>query len=233
MSKKRKARVSTTNAQPSPSTIPNSIKLLHPLPPVFPSSFCMQHEGNCPEVYAQGPSSIEKGDYRSRAARPTTAAIPGMAVCMAPAAFDELLDEPVAADDAAELALDPTLLACAKAELATLEALERAELAVEPAPAEAEEAFPLAPPAPKMVVEPTVVVPMVEPPDVSTETMAEVVIAEEDPPAPVEDEPDPPAPPTPKIVVEPTVVVPMVEPPEVSTETMAEVVIAEEDPPAP
>jgi hypothetical protein len=33
------------------------------------------------------------------------------------------------------------------------------------------------------VVEPIVVVPMMEPPEVSTETMAEVVIAEEDPPA--------------------------------------------------
>jgi hypothetical protein len=50
-----------------------------------------------------------------------------MAVCIAPAALDELdEDEPVAADaadDAAELALEPTLLAWDKAELATLEAL--------------------------------------------------------------------------------------------------------------
>ncbi len=76
------------------------------------------------------------------------------------------------------------------------------------------------------MVEPTVVV-KVEEPEVTTETMAEVVMAEE--------EADPPAtPPIPKIVVEPTVVV-KVEEPEVLTETIAEVVMAEEDadPPAP
>jgi hypothetical protein len=80
-----------------------------------------------------------------------------------------------------------------------------------------------------MVVEPTVVV-KVEEPEVSTETMAEVVMA-------LDEAPDPPAtPPMPKMVVEPTVVVMVLEP-EVSTETMAEVVMAEEeappDPPAP
>jgi hypothetical protein len=36
-------------------------------------------------------------------------------------------------------------------------------------------------PTPKIVVEPTVVVPMAEPPDDATETMAEVVIADEVP----------------------------------------------------
>jgi hypothetical protein len=153
----------------------------------------MQHEkGNCPEVYAQRPNSFEKSVYKRRAARPMAAAMPGMAVCMAPAAFEELVDEPVAeeAPDApAELALDAMLLAFDNAELAALEPLERAELALDPAWALAEEALPLAPP-PKMVVEPTVVV-KVEEPEVSTETIAEVVMAEEDPPA--EDEPDPPA----------------------------------------
>jgi hypothetical protein len=68
----------------------------------------------------------------------------------------------------------------------------------------------------------------VDEPEVSTETIAEVVTAEDDAP--------PATPPTPKIVVEPIVVV-KVEEPEVSTETTAEVVMAEEDapldPPAP
>lgn len=67
-----------------------------------------------------------------------------------------------------------------------------------------------------------------EEPDVSTDTIAEVVIAEEE----AFEEPEAPAPPAPKIVVEPTVVG-MVEPPEVISETIAEVVIAEDDPPAP
>ena len=172
--------------------------------------------------------------YRRRAARPTAATIPGMAVCIAAAAAFELDEDPVAleaADAPWELALDATLLAWDKAELATLEALERAELAVDPAPEEREEAVPRAPP-PKMVVEPTVVE-KVDEPEVSTETMAEVVMADEEPTEPVDEpedeEPDPPAPPMPKIVVEPTVVEPMVDVPEVSIETMAEVVTAEED----
>ena len=199
----------------------------------------MQRKGSCPEVYAQEPNSIREDVYRRRAARPTAATIPGMAVGMAPAAFDELDEPPDAAVDAPEAALDPTLLAFDKAELATLEALDRAELAVDPAPEVTEEAFeppeealePEPEPPPKMVVEPTVVE-KVEEPEVSTETIAEVVMAEEDPPVAEDEEPDPPAPPTPpipKIVVEPTVVEPIVEVPEVSTETMAEVVIAEED----
>jgi len=127
------------------------------------------------------------------------AAIPGIAVCMAPPA-DELEEEDdpvaaVAADEALELALDPTLLAWDRAELATLEALLRAELAVEAAPDAADEALPPAPP-PKIVVEPTVVE-KVEEPEVSTETMAEVVMADEDPPAAPVEEPDLPAPPAP------------------------------------
>jgi len=153
--------------------------------------------------------------------------------------LDEEEDVPVAAepaDEALELRLDASLLALEEAELATLEALERAELADDPAPEETDEA--LAPaPFPKMVVEPTVVE-RVEEPEVSTETMAEVVMADEEPAEPVEEpeepvdepDPDPPAPPMPKIVVEPTVVEPIVEPPDVSTEMRADVVTAEEDP---
>lgn len=181
MSKKRK-KTRVSHAHLDLSGIRSSIRPLHTVPPVFPSSFCMQHEGDCPEVYAQGPKSIGNVVYRKKAARPAAAAKPGIAVCIAPAAFDELDDEEAPAD-AAELALDPTLLDFDEAELATLEVLA-------PAP-------PL-----KMVVEPTVVE-KVEEPEVSTETMAEVVTAEEDPPAPVEDEPDepdepdPPAPPAP------------------------------------
>ena len=56
----------------------------------------------------------------------------------------------------------------------------------------------------------------VDEPLVSTETIAEVVMAE-----------DATAPPIPNIVVEPTVVV-IVDEPEVLTETIAEVVMAEE-----
>ena len=161
------------------------------------------------------------------------AAIPGIAVCMAPPA-DELEEElPVAAeaaDEALELALDATLLAFESKDEAELEAPARAELPVDEAPDARDEALSPAPP-PKMVVEPTVVE-KVEEPEVSTETKADVVMAEDPPaPAPV-DEPDPPAPPTPKIVVEPTVVS-KVEEPLVTVETRADVVIAEEDPPAP
>jgi hypothetical protein len=88
------------------------------------------------------------------------------------------VDVPVAAWDAAEPALE------------ALEArLDAAEPALEAAP-EREEAMLLATSAPllKMVVEPMVEV-KVEPPDVSTLTMAEVVTAVENP-AP----PTPPAP---------------------------------------
>jgi len=80
----------------------------------------MPHDdGNCPEVYAQGSSSFEKGVYRRKAAGPVAAAIPGMAVGIDPPAF-ELEEDPVtaeAADDAAELAFDASLLALDKAEL--------------------------------------------------------------------------------------------------------------------
>lgn len=93
---------------------------------------------------------FESGVYRRRAARPTTAAIPGMAVCIAPAALDEdELEDPVAAeaaDDAAELALDATLLAWDRAELAVLDAPARAELATDEALEAFEEALPPAPP---------------------------------------------------------------------------------------
>lgn len=82
---------------------------------------------------------------------------------------------------------------------------ESALEADEPAPAADDEADPAAPP--KMVVEPRVVS-KVELPEVAVETMAEVVIAE--------DESDPePAPPAPKIVVEPRTVE-RVESPEVT-----------------
>jgi hypothetical protein len=72
-----------------------------------------------------------------------------------------------------------------------------------------------------MVVLPRVVV-KVELPLVSTDTIADVVTADEDPPAP----------PAPKIVVLPIVFV-ISDDPEVSTETMADVVIALEEPPEP
>ncbi len=81
-----------------------------------------------------------------------------------------------------------------------------------------------------MVVDPTVVE-KVESPEVTTETISDVVTAEEDPDS-VDPDPDPdpdPAPaPTAKIVVEPMVVV-ISEEPEVMTETMAEVVTADDE----
>jgi hypothetical protein len=105
-----------------------------------------------------------------RAARPAAAAIPANAVWRAPPAEEE--EVPVAAWDAAEPALE------------ALEArLDASEPALE-ASLEREEAMLLAIPAPllKMVVEPIVEV-NVEPPEVSTVTIAEVVTAVENPPA--------------------------------------------------
>lgn len=128
-----------------------------------------------------------------------------MAVWMAPAALEVELDaaapvpepvpvpvpvpvpepalEPVllAPDDAVPDALDPPVDdASLDAALPVDEAPELpAEVSVPEGPAE-----PLAPPMPKMVVEPMVLV-IRELPDVTTEMMAEVVIAELEPPAPV------------------------------------------------
>lgn len=119
----------------------------------------------------------------------------------------------VAAWDAAEPALealearlDATELALEIAPLAE-EPREDAPEAAEEAAPEREEAAPLAEdpaPLPKMVVEPTVVV-NVEPPEVSTETMAEVVIAVGDPPAPASPVPvvETPAPPVAPPVADP------------------------------
>lgn len=59
--------------------------------------------------------------------------------------------------------------------------LEPPETAVEPAPPAPEVTLPATPPSPKMVVEPMVEVEMVEPPDVTKLTTAEVVMAEEVP----------------------------------------------------
>lgn len=117
-------------------------------------------------------------------------------------------------------------------ELAPADALDATELA----PSEAVDATddapdapdPATPPIPKMVVEPTVVVPTADPSEEMVDSMAEVVMAEDEPVA----DPDslPPAAPTPKIVVDPTVVVPMVDPSETMVDSIAEVVIAEEVP---
>jgi hypothetical protein len=162
-----------------------------------------------------------------KAARPAAAANPAKAVWRAPAALE--VDVPVAAEAADEAADAATLEAWEAADEATLEADDSADAETLEACSDADEA-PEALPAPKIVVEPIVVV-KVELPEVSTETIADVVMAEED--SPTADEPDPPTPPTPKIVVEPIVVV-KVELPEVSTEKIAEVVTADEDsPPVP
>ena len=133
------------------------------------------------------PGSDEVGIYKMNAARPAAAAIPANAVWCAPPA-EELEEEPVAeepADEALEAREETDDWALETTELALLSMEESLD-----APEEAsEEAEPPAPPptALKMVVEPMVVV-KVEEPEVTVETMAEVVIAEEEPP---------PAPPTP------------------------------------
>ncbi len=102
-------------------------------------------------------------------------------------------------EDAALEALAPTEDALEEADEATEAALEEASEATDDALLAPDEALPLAPaPAPttlKRVVEPTVVL-NVEEPEVSTETMAEVVIADEDseaPEAPEDPDPAPPA----------------------------------------
>jgi hypothetical protein len=133
----------------------------------------------------------EDGIYKMNAARPAAAAIPANAVWRAPPA-EELEEEPVAVEPPAvealetreerdDWALETTELALLSMEESLDAAEEASEEAELPAPA----------PAPlKMVVEPMVVV-KVEEPEVTVETMAEVVIAEEEPPEP------PPAAPTP------------------------------------
>jgi len=155
--------------------------------------------------------------YRMRAARPAAAAIPAKAVWRAAPPVEEDVEvAPAAADDALEAAEEAAAEALEAAEEAIEEALEDAEDATEDALDSALEAtlealdvaLPPAPPTPKMVVEPTTVE-KVDEPEVSTDTMAEVVIAdeeasEEEAEGEAED-PDPPAP-IPKIVVEPTTV---------------------------
>jgi hypothetical protein len=130
--------------------------------------------------------------YKMNAARPAAAAIPANAVWRAPPA-EELEEElePVVEEPAVEAletreerddwAFETTELTLLSME----ESLDAAEEA-------AEEAEPPAPPptALKMVVEPMVVV-KVEEPEVTVETMADVVIAVEELPDP------PPAAPTP------------------------------------
>jgi hypothetical protein len=117
----------------------------------------------------------------------------GKAVFCAAPAFDEevlvalaaALDALEAAEEATEAADETAELALEASELAPAEALEATELA----PSEAVEATdeapdapdPVTPPMPKMVVEPIVEVPTAEPPDEMTDSMAEVVIAEEVP----------------------------------------------------
>jgi len=123
--------------------------------------------------------------YRMRAARPAAAAIPAKAVWRAPPAEDDDVVAPAAADDAEE-ARDEALEAADEAtEDALLFALDSTEEALPAADEALEEALASAPAAPKIVVDPTVVV-KVDEPEVSTETIAEVVIAEEapDPSAP-------------------------------------------------
>jgi len=115
----------------------------------------------------------------------------------------EVADDP--APEALEAKLEAEALALESAELAeplSEESLEEADAAL----LEREEALddPPAPPAPKIVVEPTVVV-KVEEPEVSVETIAEVVMAEEEE---VVDE-EPPAPPAPVPEVAVVVVVPV------------------------
>merc|ERR1711929_28075 len=97
-------------------------------------------------------------------------------------------------------------------------------------PAEARELEALAPAEerllmPEVMEDPmdeATVVSKVEDPEVTVETIAEVVMADAEPAAP----------PAPKIVVEPTTVE-KVESSEVTTEMISDVVMAEEDPPAP
>lgn len=124
------------------------------------------------------------------------------------------------------LTLDPAeerLLRPEVTEDPTEEAAESAALVIEEATEPADPVTPPTTPLIPEIVEDPIVVSKVELPEVSVETMAEVVIADEDPPV---------APPAPKIVVEPTTVE-KVESPEVTVEKTSEVVMAEEDPLAP
>jgi len=136
--------------------------------------------------------------YRTKAARPARPAIPAKAVWRAPPAVEVEVPAPVAEDaapdarverldatDARELeTLEPTeerLLNPEVMEDPTDEAAEPAELVMEEAAEPADPvAPPTTPPTPKRVVEPTVVS-KVELPEVTVETIADVVTADEDP----------------------------------------------------
>lgn len=176
----QKARVLTAIAQPI-CHFKYSIRPLHPLQHFFPSSpsSCMQHDKG--SLCAQDQVGSRKLFYRRNAARPMAAAIPGMAVGIAPSALDELedADDPLADDVPLPVAPES---ADDAAELAVVDAPLRAELAVDSAAEAFDEALTPAP-FPEMVVEPTVVV-KVEDPEVSTETIGDVAIAEEDPEPP-------------------------------------------------
>lgn len=159
--------------------------------------------------------------YKTRAAIPTATAIPEKAVCTAPPADEEdegLLAAVEALEAALEIpdaTLDATLLAPLSADETPLDAPDTTELAperaVEAAPEASLAAVETAPAAPeKMVVEPRIWVEMALPPDETTETMAEVEIADPtaEAPDPTADVPDPTALLTPpKIVVDPTMAV--------------------------
>lgn len=100
---------------------------------------------------------------------------------------------PAAADDAREEAEDAALEILDPADDAREDTDEPAEDALDEAPDASDEAL-LAAPPPKMVVDPMVEV-IREDPDVETEMIAEVVIAEDNPEEPEEPEDPDPAPP--------------------------------------
>lgn len=97
------------------------------------------------------------------------------------------------ADEAESIALETASLADIEAEVIMLPAESVAEETMFPAESVAEVIMPPMPPAPKMVVEPVVVV-MVEPSVVTTPVRADVVMADEVP------LPIPPAPPAPPLL---------------------------------
>jgi len=106
---------------------------------------------------------------------------PGIAVCIgaAPPFEVEVAVAAEAADEAAELAEAATLDALLETEDPTLDALDPFDESSDETLEPEEEAEAPAPP-PKMVVLPTVLV-KVEEPEVTTDSRAEVVMAEEDP----------------------------------------------------
>lgn len=133
--------------------------------------------------------------YKRRAARPAAAIKPEAAV--GPAAIplevavvraaevaeETLLEAPEAASDATEEALAPASDATEEADAEMEEAADPAlEEIAEADEAASEETLEATLPAPKTVVDPTVVS-KVEEPLVTVETMAEVVIAEDEPPS--------------------------------------------------